>query len=108
MEEKIFIEKLNESEITNNLFVNQNSLSQWIKCPLCQFVLREPMRLNCGHSVCLKCLEFIGDYCPVDKRQYDPSLTGKDLIINSFIKDHIVNCIISGDGCTWNGKYEKL
>lgn len=101
-----FTYKLNIIEESNKLFIT--SISTHLKCPYCLKVLREPMRINCGHSFCKDCLEFLPTncVCPADGKKYIKSLSGKDLIIDSYIKDLKTYCLMKDEGCNEVMKYE--
>merc|ERR1712080_596651 len=92
--------------------------ADYLKCVVCQFVLRDPIQITtCGHHYCFKCFERIKEYsvhfnsdlcCPIDRTMIDLSKVCKDIFIARAIDNLHVKCTFNKQGCTWNGELRDL
>lgn len=87
----------NSSESFHYLLENEEELvfvpsrDDKYDCPICLYVLRDPMQTKCGHRFCKKCIEkWIRESesrCPVDNQRLNQS----DLFPDNYAKREVLN-----------------
>ena len=90
-------------------FVNPERISPYLHCVICQEVFTNPIRLNCGHTFCGKCIEhwFLSCYkCPTCRSKVTDF--SKDLLANAIVNDLEVKCDNEEKGCPWKGVLSEL
>ena len=91
-------QKQPEEKIQIN-FVKSSSISKHLLCIICQEVLDDPKRIDCGHTFCNMC---IGQWlsksncCPMCRQKVSKEGMSKDLIAFNIINDLEVICSNNG------------
>ena len=90
-------------------YVNPERISPYLHCVICQEVFTDPIRLNCGHTFCGKCIEhwFLSRYkCPTCRAKVIEF--SKDLLAYDLVNDLEVKCHNEEKGCPWKGALSEL
>ena len=80
-------------------FVKSSLISKHLICIICQEVLYEPKRIDCGHTFCDICItQWLSKstFCPMCRQKVSKEGMSKDLIALNIINDLEVTC--SNDG----------
>lgn len=86
-----------------------------LRCRFCEHLLREPVRITCGHTLCRSCVDtsdLLSDcssaICPVDGEVFHRSQAFPDSSLREEIQSLVVQCLFVGNGCVWNGRVMHL
>lgn len=90
-------------------YIDEKTLPDQYRCPICRDILVDPLSTSCGHTFCKLCLEELqnttgeADFkCPVDRKELRPSEIGPSPYIISNILDELeVKCPFSERGCEY-------
>lgn len=94
-----------------------SSVPEYYKCPLCFFVLREPIQvMQCGHRFCRPCFkrvvqhsESVGELlCPIDRDIVNLQNVFEDKGMERMVGDLEVKCSYEHQGCEWIGELRYL
>ncbi|KAL4456309.1 hypothetical protein ABPG74_014270 [Tetrahymena malaccensis] len=101
--------QLGDLSYQNMKFLNEESISKFLHCPICQKIFNNPKRLLlCGDTFCEKCLQVSGSKnkgtkrCSVCNQSYNQDHIQDDLIPKKIIEDLRVQCTRTKD-CQWVG-----
>ncbi|CAD8089006.1 unnamed protein product [Paramecium sonneborni] len=92
-------------------FVNENSISKYLKCTICSAVFSEPIRLKCGHTFCKKCIsQWLNEHssCPECRSDAKQKNFQIDRIAAGIISELDVYCSNKVYGCKWKGVLDRL
>ncbi|CAK85595.1 unnamed protein product (macronuclear) [Paramecium tetraurelia] len=92
-------------------FVNEHSISKYLKCTICSAVFDEPTRLKCGHTFCKPCIVFwLKDHpnCPQCRANTKQKDFQSDRIAAGIISELAVYCLNRNYGCKWKGVIDNL
>lgn len=93
-------------------FINSEKISQHLQCSICSLVFNNPMRLDCGHTFCYKCImNLIMNYnklCPICRVSINEGCISRDLLAYNIINDLEVTCNNEMKGCPWKGQLVEL
>ncbi|XP_073243871.1 uncharacterized protein [Porites lutea] len=87
-----------------------------LRCLLCEHLLREPVKIACGHTFCRSCVDTTSDLfsdcssvvCPLDGEVFHRSQAFPDSSLREEIQFFVVQCLFVGNGCEWNGRVMHL
>ena len=93
-------------------FIDAEKISQHLQCSICSLVFNNPMRLDCGHTFCYKCLvSLVAKYnklCPICRVAIKEGCITRDLLAYNIINDLEVTCNNEMKGCPWKGQLVEL
>ena len=93
-------------------FINSEKISQHLQCSICSLVFNNPMRLDCGHTFCYKCImNLVMKYnklCPICRVSIKEGCISRDLLAFNIINDLEVTCNNEMNGCPWKGTLVEL
>lgn len=75
-------------------------------CHSCALVLRNPQRLQCGHSICSCCVSECGLECPECRQKFDKKKISKDILAFNLIEELTVQC--NQQDCEWKGRFDDF
>ncbi len=88
--------QLGAEEKRERKFINPNTISKHLICVICQDVLDDPKRINCGHTFCNLCIfkwRQKNSFCPNCRKNFTQEEGSRDLIAFNIINDLEVFCI---------------
>ena len=91
-------------------FVDEDHINQHLKCSVCLSIFNDPVRLECGHTFCKKCIKMWikkHNECPCCRINVTPKDFYPDLMALNLINELEVQCNNFPD-CNWKGKLEDL
>ncbi|CAD8184438.1 unnamed protein product [Paramecium pentaurelia] len=92
-------------------FVNEQSISKYLKCIICAAVYDEPTRLKCGHTFCKTCIiEWLNNHpnCPECRADTQQKHFQTDRIAAGIISELDVYCLNRKYGCKWKDVLDQL
>ncbi|CAD8183172.1 unnamed protein product [Paramecium octaurelia] len=100
-----------ESKKQERNFVNEHSISKYLKCTICSAVFEQPTRLKCGHTYCKLCIvQWLRDHqnCPECRANTKEKDFQSDRIAAGIISELPVYCLNRNYGCKWKGVIDNL
>lgn len=85
-------------------FVDTDTISRHLFCPICFEVFHSPTHIRCGHTFCQTCILNWAKKsltCPQCRERFSIKTCCKDLIAELLVMDLKVKC--SNTGCPWKG-----
>ena len=99
-----------ENKKPNPKFVNQNNISKYLYCSICEETFNNPIRIKeCGHTFCKLCLKKWNKYnknCPLCRKDFIFKNIKRDNIAYNIINDLEVFC--NNKNCPWKGTLLNL
>jgi hypothetical protein len=80
-------------------FVKSTLISKHLLCTICQEVLDDPKRIECGHTFCHDCINqwsSKSSMCPICRQKFSKEGMSRDLIALNIINDLEVTCSNKG------------
>ena len=80
-------------------FVKNSTISKHLICTICQEVLDDPKRIDCGHTFCHICIMQWANknlMCPMCRQKFTKEGMSRDLIALNIINDLEVTCSNKG------------
>ena len=81
-------------------------LSDFFRCPICRYCLKDPTQTPCGHRFCQECINSVlqssQPVCPLDRTELDNVFP--DAACRRQINTLKVYCSNKERGCTWSGE----
>ncbi|XP_028417569.1 TNF receptor-associated factor 3-like isoform X2 [Dendronephthya gigantea] len=90
---------------------DRKTISMKFICAICHLLLVNPMQTNCGHLICLSCLEALlggssTPRCPEDGEELSRDKVFPDAFTKRELKLLKIHC--TNSGCTWFSAYGEL
>lgn len=101
-----------DTYVVERNFIDAEKISQHLQCSICSLVFNNPMRLDCGHTFCYKCIvNLVSKYhklCPICRVNIKEGCITRDLLAYNIINDLEVTCNNEMKGCPWKGQLMEL
>lgn len=102
-------------------YLDADSVSQHLHCPICYEVFQSPIRTPCEHHFCRSCCNEIQSaasiaasvalevlQCPVCRHIFPLANLVPDRLVQMLTDELIVRCFGAEDGCAWTGPRDRL
>jgi hypothetical protein len=86
-------------------FVDLDTISRHLFCPICFDVFSQPTRIRCGHTFCQGCVQTWAKKaltCPQCRERFSLKTCSKDLLADRLVTELRVKC--GHEGCSWVGQ----
>lgn len=95
-----------EQEGFKRMFMNIGEIPKELFCSICSEVFKDPTRVKCGHTFCLRCIETSKKKkCPSCGRNSALKTKIKNFIVKRIVNDLVVEC---PKNCGKNGSLQNI
>lgn len=90
-------------------FINLSNVSKYLYCVICRDIFDDPVRLQCGHTFCKRCIvewAKMKSGCPICRSYFDVNEMQRDLVGFNMVNELEVYCCNAG--CPWKSSLQNL